>query len=729
MKSLLLRAGLLTCLMLLSWSYEEASAESTWSSKCGPYGEIKPNQNPSLQHMNCLLTNAALEAKIPPEVVKAVATQESGWKQFDGNGQPIIAQDGGIGIMQITNQTKYDQQKLKYDIYYNIQAGVEILNSMYRSTTLPKIKAAGPEIIENWYFPVMAYNGIKPVNSPLYKSSGKKNLNAYQERVFAILEQYSFLNDTKLGQFPFSTADFEYDPNSDKNIVLKKKEYTLTNPTHASVYHFKTGDNVLVTRDNVNLRSQPSSSSIGNPLAKNTNLIIQGDFSYDKSLNSKNQFVWYPVKTADQKLAGYISSAYITKKSDTPLAPKVNIVTNKDTAVTGTAKPNTNVYVKIGSTIIGRGKVNSQGAFSITVPAQKLGTKISVVVMDGAGNYSPYTTVTVQNKTAPLAPNVNKITAKDTAVIGTAKPNTNVYVKIGSTIIGRGKVNSQGAFSITIPAQKLGTKISVVVMDGAGNYSPYTTVTVQNKTAPLAPNVNKITAKDTAVIGTAKPNTNVYVKIGSTIIGRGKVNSQGAFSITIPAQKLGTKISVVVMDGAGNYSPYTTVTVQNKTAPLAPNVNKITAKDTAVIGTAKPNTNVYVKIGSTIIGRGKVNSQGAFSITIPAQKLGTKISVVVMDGAGNYSPYTTVTVQNKTAPLAPNVNKITAKDTAVIGTAKPNTNVYVKIGSTIIGRGKVNSQGAFSITIPAQKLGTKISVVVMDGAGNYSPYKVIVVSN
>jgi len=56
-----------------------------------------------------------LEYNVPPEVVKAVATQESGarvniriWSQFDNKGKPIIFEDGGIGIMQVTNQPKYD---------------------------------------------------------------------------------------------------------------------------------------------------------------------------------------------------------------------------------------------------------------------------------------------------------------------------------------------------------------------------------------------------------------------------------------------------------------------------------------------------------------------------------------------------------------------------------------------------------------------------------------------
>lgn len=319
MKSNIMKAGLLTCIILLCWSFEKVSAETTWTSKCSSYGEIKPNQNPSFQHLNCLLTNAALEAKIPPEVVKAVASKENGgWKQFDDNGQPVISKDNGIGLMQITNQLGYDQEKLKYDVNYNIQAGVEILNSMYHRTDLPKIKGTGRDIIENWYFPVMAYNGTKPSNSPLYQSSGLKNVNAYQENVFSFIERDSYLNDTKLGLFPFITDDFEYDPNSSENIVFKNKEYLLTDQMHASAYHFQKGDKVLLTKETVKLRSQPSTSSVAKSLSQNTTLIIEGNFLFDQSVTSINQFVWYPVKTEDQKLVGYISSAYITKKLGGP---------------------------------------------------------------------------------------------------------------------------------------------------------------------------------------------------------------------------------------------------------------------------------------------------------------------------------------------------------------------------------------------------------------------------
>ena len=369
MKSILMKTGFITCLMLPMWSFDEAQAESSWASKCSVYGEIQPNQNPSFQQINCLLTNAALEAKIPPEVVKAVATSENGaWKQFDESGQPIISQDNGIGLMQITNQASYDQEKLKYDISYNIQAGVEILSSMYDlRTDLPKIKEASREVIENWYFPVMAYNGTKPINSPLYQSNGLKNMNAYQEKVFSFIEKESYLNDTKLALFPFLITDFEYDPNSSNNIIFKKMEYTLLDKPHASSYHFQIGDNVVVTGEAVNVRSQPSTSSIPRSLAKNTTLIIQGDFLYDQSLTSKNKFVWYPVKTEDQKVVGYISSAYITKK----LLPPVKVMWGKTELKIGqlgkvTILSNTNLV-----------KLNSNGTLT-TVRTLKQGEEYRV---------------------------------------------------------------------------------------------------------------------------------------------------------------------------------------------------------------------------------------------------------------------------------------------------------------------------------------------------------------
>ncbi|MFT8323209.1 MAG: transglycosylase SLT domain-containing protein, partial [Bacillus sp. (in: firmicutes)] len=195
---------------LFTHSISVASAEE--NTACGI---ITPGKNPSQQTTNCLLTTAALTEGVPPEIVKAIATQESGLKQFTENGEPIISADGiGIGIMQITNQSNYDQEKLKTDILYNITAGINVLKSMYARTDLPKIDGANNQILENWYFPLLAYNGTKPQNSPTVQSTGEINTTAYQEIVFRKLMDNSFLGVRSLSSIPFKKEDFQYNPDS-----------------------------------------------------------------------------------------------------------------------------------------------------------------------------------------------------------------------------------------------------------------------------------------------------------------------------------------------------------------------------------------------------------------------------------------------------------------------------------------------------------------------------------
>ncbi|UOY91147.1 SpoIID/LytB domain-containing protein [Ectobacillus sp. JY-23] len=242
--------------------------------------------------------------------------------------------------------------------------------------------------------------------------------------------------------------------------------------------------------------------------------------------------------------------------------PQVNPVGDSDKVVTGAAGSDVTITVKGNGSILGSGQADAAGDFAVPIPVQKAGTKLTITASDQAGHVSEVTEAVVQDK-APLAPNVNIITDKTTAVTGTAEANTTVYVKVGSTLLGRKTVDSAGRFSVPISVQKAGTKIRVVVRDSSGNYSPYTSVMVQDKTAPLAPKVNIITDQATTVTGTAEANATVYVKVGATILGRQKVNTAGAFSVSIPVQTAGIKVRVVVRDSSGNYSPYTTVTVQS----------------------------------------------------------------------------------------------------------------------------------------------------------------------
>lgn len=555
MKSTIWRAALITCLLIPGFSLERVAEAAEWPSKCSQYGALKPNTNPSPQQLNCMLTNAAIEAKIPPEVVKAVAEQESSWIQFK-DGKPLVSADGGIGIMQLTNQSGYDDEKLKTDITYNIQAGVEVLAGMFRRTDLPKIKGAGGDVIENWYFPVMAYNGIKPVNSPLFQSDGTRNMTAYQEKVFVKIKEASFLGSENLAVFPFNRADFAYDPASDQNIVFNKLLYALSGKMHSSRYGYVAGNKVVVTGDNVNLRSGPGSSFASVKLVpKGTSLIISGAFLFDKNIGSSNKFVWYPVKTVDQKLSGYIASAYITRQLD---APQVTQVDDNDKVVAGKAPAGTIVRIMRGSTLIGSTTADAYGQFKVSIPVQKAGVQLTVNFKNNLNEVSPSRNLIVLDKTPPGIPSVNTVSNKAAQVTGKTEKYATVTVKI-ATKSYTAKADAYGNFKVAIPIQNAYTSLAVTAKDSAGNTSGARTIKVV-RVAPNLPIVNAVKYYSTAVTGKTEKYAVVTVKIGTNPYSA-KANAYGNFKISIQKQRAGTKLYVTAKDAKGNVSATRTVTV------------------------------------------------------------------------------------------------------------------------------------------------------------------------
>jgi hypothetical protein len=127
-----------------------------------------PYVNPSPAAIRAKLHAAAVARDIPPKILYGIAYQESAWRQFDLNGDPLIGFDGlGIGIMQVTTiPAGVDPVLLKTDIDYNIAVGADILLTKwgYAPSVFPIIGDGDPRCYENWFFAVWAYNGWKSSN-------------------------------------------------------------------------------------------------------------------------------------------------------------------------------------------------------------------------------------------------------------------------------------------------------------------------------------------------------------------------------------------------------------------------------------------------------------------------------------------------------------------------------------------------------------------------------------
>ncbi|PEU59990.1 hypothetical protein CN395_15240 [Priestia megaterium] len=509
----------------------------------------------------------------------------------------------------------------------------------------------------------------------------------------------------------------------DKNGNIEEKQWDLIGSSAGTI-------NYLITEGGIGSKYVADINDDG------TSIIIKGKgFGHGIGMS---QFGADAMATGDKNyqeiLAFYYPTTLLTSAYDTayprvykvlPNAPEVNDITSEDSKVTGKAAPGSIVYVKKGSTLLGRSTVCRQGTYSVSIHPQAAKTKVGVLIKDSVG-YSAYTYKTVVQKvTKPEAPTINKIYDQDTSVSGTAEANSIVYVKKGSTVLGRGVATKQGTYSVEIAPQSANTKLGVTVKNSAG-YSGYTYMTVSKTVQkPAVPVIDIVTDQDTNVTGTAEANSIVYVKKGSTVLGRGVATKQGTYSIGIAPQPANTKIGVTVKNSAG-YSAYTYSTVVAKyKVPNAPTVSDITDEAKVVAGTTEAGSRVYVKAGTNVIGIGTANSKGAFSISIPKEAVNTKIGVTAK-GKGGYSPYTYKTVVSS-SPSAPSVNRVFSLAKTVSGTTEPKSVVYIKKGSKLIGRGVADSKGSFNIAIIPQAGKTKISIIIKNPNGKYSPYRIVTV--
>lgn len=260
----------------------------------------------------------------------------------------------------------------------------------------------------------------------------------------------------------------------------------------------------------------------------------------------------------------------------------------------------------------------------------------------------------------------------------------------------------------------------------SGNLSKEANATAKDKLPPVVPKVNPISDRDKTVTGTAEAGSTVTVKAGSKTY-KVTAKTDGTFTVTIDAQKAGTMLIVTATDKAGNVSRATSITVQDKTAPLAPKVNVVSDRDKVVMGTAEAGATVTVKAGTKVY-KAIAKADGTFMVTVDAQKAVTVLTVTATDKAGNVSGAASVTVQDKTAPGAPKVNAVSKRDKVVTGTAEAGATITVKAGVKTY-KGTVRGDGTFTVAIDAQKAGTVLMITATDKAGNISATKKATVGN
>lgn len=247
-----------------------------------------------------LIEKISRDRGVPEVLVKAIATLETRMSQFDNNGKPLFSSCNNVGIMQVGNKNgTYDDYKLRYDIEYNINAGIDILLAKWGASVLNKsISSVGnmdPNVLENWYFALWAYNGWSKSNNP------NTNSRAYQNRILDICKKtfnqnVSVIDYSMLPQYGYPS----------RGLTVK----TPNNSNTAGIIQYKKDDLVVLNSivDNKFIRDSIGGKRSFDISVGQTAKIVEGP-KFDKGT------YWYKLFIND-KVSGWIERSWIKKIGD-----------------------------------------------------------------------------------------------------------------------------------------------------------------------------------------------------------------------------------------------------------------------------------------------------------------------------------------------------------------------------------------------------------------------------
>lgn len=258
------------------------------------------NYNPPREEIEAMIDEVALKRAIPSVILKSIARVESVYKHFKPDGSPLTS-GTSIGLMQVNNKHYgYDSDKLKYDIKYNIEAGADVLLNKWSMSSYQNVSSVGnmdPNVLENWYFALWAYNGWATSNNP--NTYAKRY--TYQQLIYNIAEE-------EYGQ-TINNIDFSYLPSAGKpsrSLVVPTPTYT----SNGNIVLYEVGDYVRTdgVRTEFQLRDAPAGKYIHELGVNQLGTITDGPVL-------QNGYYWYKVYVDDSK-EGWIERNWLLRTGD-----------------------------------------------------------------------------------------------------------------------------------------------------------------------------------------------------------------------------------------------------------------------------------------------------------------------------------------------------------------------------------------------------------------------------
>lgn len=315
---------------------------------------------------------------------------------------------------------------------------------------------------------------------------------------------------------------------------------------------------------------------------------------------------------------------------------------------------------------------------------------------------------------------ISKLNTDSTSVMGTAEPNAEITIKAGDTVIAKGRVGSDGIYSLTIEKQPAGTVVTAqATLNGISSNIAETIV----ERAMIAETMlNEVKTTDTTVSGTAEPNAQVEITIGDET-KNATVDSDGKFVVEIDPQAAGTMITAQAsIDGLQSNIASTIVVNDpaNTEGTITPDTYNVSSGDQFLRGTYTgdvASARVYVN-GSSVRGGNFAEGSFEFFIGNRIQSVDDVVEIEALDQTGKVLDLTTVELTRDLAgTITPDQYRI--GETMITGTFTGDVNfARLVINGTPSNAwgGTFNADGTFSFFVAnlGIKAGDKVEIQALN---------------
>jgi hypothetical protein len=268
--------------------------------------------NPPREELEKMITEIANRRGVPSVIVMALARVESVFRHYDEASRSVrTGSAGSIGLMQINNsRSLYDDYRLRYDIAYNIEAGIDVLMEKWGASAstskwayLPSVGNMDPNVLENWYFALWGYNGFVASNNPNVAYASGKNYT-FQDLIYMVIrnEYNQPINPIDITYLPETGT-----PSRALNVPTPEENHS------GDIVLADIGDKVVVsfmaTTSGLNLRELPDGKVICS--LNDGEIYVVG-----KEAEMKGGYYWYYLLSENGEGLGWAARNWLVKIDD-----------------------------------------------------------------------------------------------------------------------------------------------------------------------------------------------------------------------------------------------------------------------------------------------------------------------------------------------------------------------------------------------------------------------------